>query len=252
MIGKVYTILGKKAICFDLNETLIHQGIHFEQAFRSVSSDFTARGLQQNAEDMDGLWAQYQTHWQLHKKTRGSTLTFDQLQEQCLQHAIQEQQLPVHQGFAKDFFQLVRLRRLEGKSLVPGVEETLRNLSQHFKLAIISNSPHSEVTHLLARFKLQPFFPAERIFTAQKLSEKKPSVPLFKTALNALELAPRQAVMVGNSWKHDVCGAVKAGLDVVWLQANQENAANTISKQKLGKRNIYRIQEISQLLDLFK
>ncbi|WP_240418877.1 HAD family hydrolase [Paenibacillus periandrae] len=251
MTGKVYKIPGKKAICFDLNETLIHQGIHFEQAFRSVCSEYGARGLEQDQGEVDSLWDRYQANWQLNKKTRGPAVSFDQLQEQSLQQAIQEQQIPVHQGFAKDFFRLVRQRRIEGKTLVHGVESTLRNLSGHFKLAIISNSPHNEVIHLLERFQLHAFFPPERIFTAHKLSEKKPGSSLFKTALQTLELTPRQAVMVGNSWKHDVCGAVKAGLDVIWLQAHQENTKK-ISRQKLGKRNIYCIQEINQLLELFQ
>jgi putative hydrolase of the HAD superfamily len=250
LTGKLYKIQGKKAICFDLNETLIHQGVHFEQAFRSVWNEFAGRGLQQQADDSEGLWERYQAQWQLHKKTKGS-VSFDHLQEQCLQDAIQEQRLPVHQGFARDFFQMVRKRRLAGKTLVPGVEETLRRLSLHFKLAIISNSPHSEVVHLLERFNLQSFFPTERIFTAHKLSEKKPGYPLFKTALQTLELVPRQAVMVGNSWKHDICGAAKAGLDAVWLQTNQGSTTKKISRQKLGKRNIYSIQEITQLLELF-
>ncbi|NHN31393.1 HAD family hydrolase [Paenibacillus agricola] len=250
-MGKPYPIQGKKAICFDLNETLIHQGITFEHAFRSVWNDYAGRGLQGSDSNADTIWEQYQEQWQQHRKSKSSELSFDLLQEQCLKDAIAMQQLPVHQGFAPHFFQLVRKQRLAGKTLAPGVETTLRALSQNYRLAIISNSPHSEVDILLERFRLKSYFSEERIFTAHKPSEKKPGFLIFKTALQALDLMPRQAVMVGNSWKHDICGAAKAGLDVIWLRSLQDRGTKKISRQKLGKRTVYHIQEISQLLELF-
>jgi putative hydrolase of the HAD superfamily len=72
---------------------------------------------------------------------------------------------------------------------------------------------------------------------------------LFKSAIRTLALTPRQLLMVGNSWKHDVCGATKAGLDAVWVQSG--TMTKKISLQKLGKRNVYCIQQMDQLLELF-
>ncbi|WP_028548054.1 HAD family hydrolase [Paenibacillus sp. UNC451MF] len=241
---------GKKAICFDVNQTLIHQGIHFEQAFRSVWNDYYSRSIQGDFPQAEELWNKYQSYWQQHKKTRTTRVHLDDLQQQCLQNALKELHVPVHQQFSNDFFQLVRRSRLAAKSLAPRVEETLQELAPRFKLAIISNSPRSEVTHLLNRFKLSGYFPEERIFTAQHSADKKPNIPLFKTAIRTMDLSPRQLVMVGNSWKHDVCGATKAGLDAVWVQANS-GTSRKISQQKLGKRNVYCIQQMDQLLELF-
>jgi putative hydrolase of the HAD superfamily len=251
-MSKPHKIMGKKAIFFDVNETLIRQGIHFEQAFHTVWSEFSARWQQSNDENGDELWERYQALWQQHKKATNSRIPFDLLQRQCLQDALKELQVPVYQGFAEDFFQSVRKQRMAAKSLAKGVEGTLRILSSDYKLAIISNSPHSEVTQLLNRFGLQTFFTEDRIFTAQKQSEKKPGLSLFKMALQSLGLTPRQAVMVGNSWKHDICGAAKAGLDAVWLQTYPDNTTTKVSQQKLGKRNIYHIQQMDQLRELFQ
>lgn len=239
---------GKKAICFDVNQTLIHQGIHFEQAFRSVWNDYYARSTQDGFPQADELWTKYQAYWQQHKKNKTVRLQLDDLQQLCLQSALKELDVPVHQQFARDFFQLVRKSRLAAKSLAPRVEETLKALAPRFKLAIISNSPRNEVMHLLHRFGLTDYFPEERIFTAQHTSEKKPHIPLFKTAIRTLNMSPRQVVMVGNSWKHDVCGATKAGLDAVWVQSG--STAKKISQQKLGKRNVYCIQQMDQLLEI--
>lgn len=247
-MNNTYRTQGKKAICFDVNQTLIHQGIHFEHAFRLVWEDYTARWIQEDLPQADQLWSKYQHYWQQHKKIKLARMQLDELQQQCLQEALQELSVPVHQQFAKEFFQLVRRQRLAAKSLAPGVEETLRALAPRYKLAIISNSPRSEVIHLLERFGLQSYFPEERIFTAHHPGEKKPGMQLFKTAIRTLALMPRHILMVGNSWKHDVCGATKAGLDAVWIQSG--STSRKISQQKLGKRNVYCIQHMDQLHEL--
>jgi len=247
-----YPIRGKKAVCFDVNQTLIHQGIHFEQAFMSVWNDYAARWSR--ADDFPTparLWEAYQASWQRHKKNKGVRHQLDHLQQSCLREALEQLDIPLHQHFAVDFFQLVRTQRAEAKSLAPGVSDTLRQLSPRYMLAIISNSPRSDVVQMLDRFGLQSYFPNDRIFTAKKLLDKKPGTPLFKSAVHTLALSPRQVVMVGNSWKHDVCGAVKSGMDAVWVQRPSDTAQKKISRQKLGKRNVYCIQQMDQLLELF-
>lgn len=247
-MNNAYRTQGKKAICFDVNQTLIHQGIHFEQAFRLVWEDYTSRWSKEDVPSIDLLWSKYQSYWQQHKKMKLARMQLEDVQQRCLQEALQELEVPVHQQFARDFFQLVRRNRLAAKSLAPGVEETLQTLSPRYKLAIISNSPRSDVIHLLERFDLKSYFPEERIFTAQHPGEKKPGMQLFKTAIRTLALNPKQMLMVGNSWRHDVCGATKAGLDAVWVQAG--GTSKKISQQKLGKRNVFCIQQMDQLMEL--
>ncbi|PZE21042.1 HAD family hydrolase [Paenibacillus xerothermodurans] len=247
-----YPLQGKKAICFDVNQTLIHQGLHFEQAFRSVWSDYAARWSQDDGfPHADALWEAYQHHWQQQKKLKNVRLVLEDLQQQCLRSALKQLNIPVHQKFTHDFFYTIRNYRLTAKSLAPGVVELLPQLSPRYKLAIISNSPRREVVHLLSRFGLDPYFPEAHIFTAQRQADKKPGTSLFKTAIRTLGLSPRQVVMVGNSWKHDVCGAAKAGMDSVWIQRQEQSHPPKIDHHKLGKRNVYGIQQIIQLLELF-
>jgi putative hydrolase of the HAD superfamily len=247
-----YRIQGKKAICFDVNQTLISQGAHFEQAFRAVWNDYSARWSQDEGFPLaDEVWSAYQTQWQQQKKLKNVRQKLDDLQQECLKNAIRQLEVPVHQQFAYDFFQSIRKLRLAAKSLAPGVQDMLSELSPRFMLAVISNSPRSEVLHLLDRFDLRSYFPEQRIFTAQKQTDKKPETQLFKTAIRTLGLTPRQVIMVGNSWKHDVCGAVKAGMDAVWVQRQTDATAKKISQQKLGRRNVFCIQHMTELMELF-
>ncbi|MGF7032296.1 putative hydrolase of the HAD superfamily [Paenibacillus mucilaginosus] len=245
---------GKTAVCFDVNQTLVQQGLSFEQSFRGVWQDYTARWLQEQTPSQEALWAAYITRWQQRKKARTTFKQLDELQQQCLREALLELGVPISTSLARSFMEELRRQQVGAKTLMPRTPEILEKLSQTHRLAIISNSPRSEVLLMLRRFGLTGYFPEERIFTASRPAEKKPASSLFRSALQALGVPPRQAVMVGNSWKHDVCGAVKAGMDAVWLNPGVHPTAagaRTVSEQRLGKRRVVLIRELGQLTDLF-
>ncbi|TVY06930.1 HAD family hydrolase [Paenibacillus cremeus] len=244
---------GKQAIFFDVNQTLVQQGLSFEVCFKQVWEEYAGRWLQDEPIPADRLWGEYNVRWQQRKKIRATFKQLDALQQQCLREAFHVMSIPVSASMPQSFLLEVRRLQTSAKTTAPGTIETLDDLSRHYMLAIISNSPRGEVLQLLERFGLAVFFPIERIFTAQKPVDKKPAPYLFRGALQSLQLAPRQAVMVGNSWKHDVCGAVKAGMDAIWLQASSGTArseATKISQQRLGKRTVFLVQALDQLPEL--
>lgn len=247
---------GKRAIFFDVNQTLVQQGLSFEQCFAEVWNDYSARWAAEDRPKADALWEQYITRWQQRKKGRTTFKQLDELQQQCLREAFEALMIPASSGVLRSFMQDIRRLQVSAKSMAPQAAKTLETLSHTYRLAIISNSPRSEVLMMLQRFGLESYFPEERVFTAQKPADKKPAPYLFKTALQTMQLAPRQALMVGNSWKHDVCGAVKAGLDAVWLHPgaagpSAESGDKKISQQRLGKRKVYLIKQLDQLHQLF-
>ncbi|SDC10033.1 putative hydrolase of the HAD superfamily [Paenibacillus sp. UNCCL117] len=244
---------GKQVIFFDVNQTLVLQGLSFEACFREVWSAYAARWDSAETGESDKLWEAYITRWHQRKKARSTFKQLDELQQQCLREAFLERRLPVSGSMARDFMQEVLHLQVSAKTMPPRTHDTLTLLMPRFTLAIISNSPRAEVLLLLERFGLQSFFPAERVYTALRPADKKPSPVLFKSALHALKLAPRHAVMVGNSWRHDVCGAVKVGMDAVWLHESGDPVSESpkITRQKLGKRQVYLIKRIDQLPGLF-
>jgi putative hydrolase of the HAD superfamily len=244
----------KKAILFDVNQTLIEQGRSFEQCFKATWSDYTARWLEEQSPTIDQVWEQYSRRWHQRRKGKLSSHRLNELEQECLREALVSLEVPLPQSMLRTM--LHEARRLLAEAKRPGAQtvSTLQSLSRKYKLAIISNSPRSEVFGLLTRFELLPYFHEDRIFTPVRASEKKPAPYLFKAALRRLELAPRHAIMVGNSWKHDVCGATKAGIDAVWYHPSKEHDTRAetkkISQQKLGKRNVYCIEQFTQLHEL--
>lgn len=253
-MNETVRLVGKRIIFFDVNQTLVQQNLSFEEGFRRVWEHFTGRWSRDEKPKAEQVWAQYISRWQQQKKSRITFKQLDELQQQCLQEAMEAMDIPLSGAMTRGFIQEIRRLQVEAKTMPPRTREMLETLSRRYRLAIISNSPRSEVLLMLKRFNLDTFFPPEHVFTALKPADKKPAPYLFKRALKTMQLSPKQAVMVGNSWRHDVCGAVKAGLDAVWLSASVSAAgpdAKKITRQRLGKRKVYLIRRLDQLSDLF-
>lgn len=245
-----FTSSQKKALFFDVNQTMVMRVSSFEESFKETWKDFTARLETDEEEDWSAeeVYRKYKTVWQARSKSKKPGLEKQDLQEKALKEAVSDKGLPIHKEFALHFFQLVKARQHHSKTLYPKVTETLAALAPHYTLAVISNSRREDVHNVMHKFGLIDYFPEERWFTATRLKEKKPNPYLFKEAMAALKLAPAQCAMIGNSYRHDVCGAWKAGIDAVWLHrsASKKNAPPVRSKKKLIV-----IKQFDQLLELF-
>jgi HAD superfamily hydrolase (TIGR01662 family) len=104
------------------------------------------------------------------------------------------------------------------------VEETLRALTNaDVRIALISNS-HRPLDEFQSHFELRRFISAA--VSSADHGYMKPHPSIFLSALADLDVAPRDAVMVGDSLRHDVEGALNIGMRAVWLNRG-DNAAPT-------------------------
>ncbi len=91
-----------------------------------------------------------------------------------------------------------------------------------YRQAILSNTAVSDegsVRRLLARLNVVQFFSVV-VATRSELDPTragKPDREVFVRVLAELGLEPKAAAMIGNSWQHDVLGALNAGLQAFWI-----------------------------------
>jgi putative hydrolase of the HAD superfamily len=79
----------------------------------------------------------------------------------------------------------------------------------------VTNNTLAEQSEKLATFGLAPFVTA--LVTSEEVGVAKPDGRIFAAALARLGCAAHEAVMVGDSWIHDVAGARAAGIAAVWF-----------------------------------
>ncbi len=94
-------------------------------------------------------------------------------------------------------------------SLIPGILETLKALKKmKLKLALFTVNGKNSVNHILRTFNLKRYF--EAVITRDNVLRVKPNPVHLKTALNALKVKPKEAIVVGDSvWDMKSAQALK-------------------------------------------
>ena len=112
-----------------------------------------------------------------------------------------------NRGRILSFAQAIADQEIE---LLPGVRETLAELSTRHRLILMTKGNHAEQADKLARSGLAHNFSAVEVVT-----EKDPST--YRAVMDRHGLAQGSAWMVGNSPKSDINPALAAGLHAVFL-----------------------------------
>lgn len=103
---------------------------------------------------------------------------------------------------------------------VPDVLRTLADAGM--RLGLISNS-HRCLASFLAHFELEGLIDAT--VSSSEHGYMKPRASIFAAALRLVDVAPAEAVMVGDNVRQDVEGALRAGMRAVLLHRGDEPPA---------------------------
>jgi putative hydrolase of the HAD superfamily len=89
------------------------------------------------------------------------------------------------------------------------------------RLAIISNFDHAPTAYgLLDKFDIKSYF--ERILISVEIGWRKPRADIFLEAFDLLRINPQDAIFVGDSYEADVIGSKGVGMNVIWINKNDE------------------------------
>ncbi len=145
------------------------------------------------------------------------------LEPDCAHTVVQVLQRWSIEGVTRDngaaIFEALRVRIPESRPLFDDVLSTLTTLQQRgFQLGIVTNRHwggqlFQEDLHTLG---LLNFFDPRHIAISADLGIRKPNPAIFLHALNALDIPPEEAVMVGDSLKADILGGKMLGIFTVW------------------------------------
>ncbi len=100
---------------------------------------------------------------------------------------------------------------------VPGAEQALRTLKGSYQLVVASNAAMSSAAQIeaaLGRVGLGGLM--DQVFTFQEVGSRKPDPAFFGGICAALQTAPEQMLMIGDSWPVDAAGALQAGWLAAW------------------------------------
>ncbi len=139
---------------------------------------------------------------------------------------------------------IVGYRRAKEASLVlyPHVKVTLIELMKRgIRLAVVSDAPRKEAWLRLCYLQLHHMF--DFVSTFEDVGERKPSPVPFQRALEYFDVAPSEAIMVGDWPERDITGASKIGMRTVFARYG-----NTFGSVESGAH--HDINDIYELVDV--
>jgi len=151
---------------------------------------------------------------------------------------------------------VVAYRHARDGSLVPypHVRMVLNQLMREgYGLAVVSDAPRFEAWLRLCQLGLHHHF--DHVFTYDDTGARKPDPIPFQMALDRLEVAPHQAIMVGDWPSRDITGARDLGLHTVWARYGDvsppyKDPAAVAAEIPHAAAAEFVVDALSQLLDI--
>ncbi|HEY7848571.1 MAG TPA: HAD family hydrolase [Ktedonobacterales bacterium] len=119
---------------------------------------------------------------------------------------------------------------------------TLDRLHGAYALALITNGAPDIQRDKLARCGVEPYFPV--VAVSVEAGVAKPDPAIFAQTLDALEVSPAEAVMVGDSPARDILGANRAGVRAIWIR----RAGQPLTSGALPDATITTLDDLAALL----
>lgn len=104
-----------------------------------------------------------------------------------------------------------------------GAMELMETLTHSgIKVGLITNGPAKHQQKKLKALQVHRYIPEDMIFVSGGVGYAKPDVRLFEHVNAITKTSPEHSYYIGDSWRNDVVGAIKAGWTVLWY--NHRNA----------------------------
>jgi HAD superfamily hydrolase (TIGR01509 family) len=209
-----------KAIFFDLGETLVTQNIE-DNLVTMKALEKISKILPRHKSPSE-LFTIYKQGYKLNEAFRTENHVEIPIQAwmfQLLRRALGQEP---EDALVEEAIRIVVTARAENAVVFPDSKPLLEKLSRRrTKLGIISNvSSHDVAVDILRKVELLDYFDA--VVTSAFVGIRKPDPGIFLYALMQFKLQPREAVIVGDSERHDVWGGTITGMKTVLVSKKPE------------------------------
>ncbi|MGI6608615.1 MAG: HAD family hydrolase [Erysipelotrichaceae bacterium] len=118
--------------------------------------------------------------------------------------------------------------------------KTLNYLKGKYKLGIITNGTVIGQNTKIDNADIRHYF--DTIIISDEFGKAKPDRLIFKEALKQLNVLPKEAIYVGDSYSNDIIGAYNAKITPVWIWPDDGRYDLHSTKR------IYKIEELMEIL----
>ncbi|GBC93271.1 Putative HAD-hydrolase YfnB [bacterium HR15] len=207
-----------QAVGFDLDDTLCLYMPIAQRARRQAFAELVQPLLEQDIETIEQAYQQ--AFWQMMDEIKREPWRSRYLQSgeptrtETMRRMLTLLNVP-SDGLAEQLSARYLQLRESQLQLFEDTLPVLNALREQYRLFLITNGPAQEQRRELRLLGLEPYF--EVVAIEGELGVGKPDPAIFLHVQEQLRLDPKQILFVGNSWEHDVQGALRVGWQAAWL-----------------------------------
>ncbi len=226
-----------KALFFDLDDTLWAYTQNAEETFREVYDLHQLGRYFISFEHFHSLYLEKNKEmWNAYGRGMIDRTTLDGERFRYPLERVGVYDADLVQSYSTSFFE----RIVQQKRLMPGAMAVLEKLYPHYPLYIISNGFSDLQSKKMEAAGIHSFF--EELILSDVVGYNKPHSKIFLEALKTAQVSPKEALMIGDNWNADICGAKQVGIDQVYLGAAVERDFEAT----------YSIENLEDLLGILK
>lgn len=240
-------------VYFDLDNTLFSYEYAFEKAIQDCYQDVVDEWIAQGVEfpyipleDWFDVFKFYSDFfWPAYEKKE---LTQQEYRRKRYLETMKHFGLPSHVEEADRFHDKYYRQAVHYVKPYPGLYSLLEFLrGKNIETGIITNGKTDVQKAKFAKLKLKNLIPEKNVYISEQVGLKKPDPALFKKVLG--KVAPHEALFIGDSWEHDIVGALEAGWDAIFL--NTRHGSRTTDHEPLAEL-FHLTQVLSYLQDVLE
>jgi len=130
--------------------------------------------------------------------------------------------------------------------LLPGAKETVIELAKRYPLTIVSNGFSEVQYYKFEHSGLKPYL--KYIVLSEDVGINKPQPEIFEKALKLNGVTADEAIMIGDSWAHDIVGARNAGIDTIWVNGTKVQSAECTMHNEKATYEVTNLAEVLEIL----
>ena len=202
-----------RAIFFDLGETLVTQNI--EDNLVTMKALEKISEILPHSKSPAELFSVYKRGYKVNEAFRTRHHVEIPIQAWMVQLLRRTLNHEPEDSLVEQAIKIIGFARAENAVVFPDSKAVLEKLSKRrIRLGVISNvSSHDVAVEILRKVGLLEYF--DRVVTSAFVGIRKPDPGIFLYALMQFNLQPREAVIVGDSERHDVWGGMITGMKTV-------------------------------------
>lgn len=201
-------------ILFDLDDTLLYFEDYWEEATKETFRQFSlTQSLE--ADQLFDVYERYSAYYV--EKYHRQEISIQHFRNHRLIRALSEWDIKIDERTAHQFNELyhdISISFMRPNSeLVP----LLDGLREDYRIGIVSNGTVEVQQAKLKALGVESLFPEGTVIISEAVGCEKPDPRIYAAAQHAFRVPARNTLFVGDSWKNDVEGPIKSGMDAVWL-----------------------------------